>query len=279
MHVFRTLSLIILLLSTSLPLFAAAKVTVLDGEILLRDERERLSYRVPLPPGATLPPVKIEQIFKLAHEPFKYDFTGTQTFVPADMPAPDIVYHFSYFAYRDYRVLGDGTYSSMAEAQKAMGLNERPPETLSPEERAERIDQINKLRDSVRTVTDPDEILAHLHRSAEKRWNSPDIMDIKLNGGDEFLVFLKDAAVTTKWASLPEVGEGTLATRLEFHIDSEQLPPGRQSIDVSENALYFMHGPRALKIGAMDLISRGEEELFAILCQWRDAIIQANPTL
>lgn len=280
MRVHRTLFMILLLLSMPLSAFGAAGAEVSDADIVVsvRDEGEGFSYRVPLPPG-TRYDQNTQGLFRFAHEPFGFAFTGTQDFATSESMTPGTLYFFSYFASPKYTIIGDGRYASMAEALEDMGLTSDAVMALAPEEKAKALERFKELRDGMRSTTDPAEILAYLRRVAEWRWNLPSIMDFKKNGGDEYLSYLKDAAITTKRASLPAVDGTALATRLEFHIDSEELPMGRRFVDLSQNALYFVLGPRVVKIGTMDFAPRSEEDVFATLDRWRNAIIRANPDL
>ena len=256
--------------------YGASEVTVAGKDIVVRDEREGFSYRVPPPPGAAYRP-EIQGIFRFAHEPFGGVFTGRYTFLTTDLTVPHTMYFFSYFAYPEYRIFGDGSYDSLGEMLADMKGTGESPEKMSPEDRARITSQYRELRDNARSTTDPNEMLVSFRRIAERRWNNPSIMDFSKNGGDEFITFFRDAVITTRQASLPSVDDGALGTRLEFRINSDQIPMGRPFIDLSENALYFAHGPRVVKIGAMDFSPRSGEEIFAVLNEWREAIVKANP--
>ena len=256
--------------------FGASEAKVVGADIVVRDERGGFSYRVPRPAGASYRP-EIQGIYRFAHEPFGGAFTGRYAFLTNDVTIPHTIYFFSYYAYPESRVFGDGSYGSLGEMFADMGGTGDSLKNMSPEERAKMTERFKELRDSMRSITDPGEMLVFFRRIAERRWNSPSIMDFSKNGGDEYITFFKDAVITTRQASLPAVEGGALGTRLAFRINSEQIPMGRSFVDLSENALYFAHGPRVVKIGAMDFSPRSGEEIFAVLDKWRDAIVLANP--
>ena len=264
----RTAALILtaLCLSTAHSL-AAAEDEAAQAYIMVQDG-EGNEYRVPPAPGTHYQP-KAEGIFLCADEPFRGSFTRAKAFVAARLTAPGALYFFSHYAYPNYGVIGDGSYLSPADMFKDM----------SPEEKARFKEQYKDLRDGIRYTTDPNEILDCLRRIAERCWNSPDIMDFNKNGGDQYRSFLKDAVITTTRASLPAIDDAALATRIEFHIESEQLLMGQRAKDLSENALYFVLGPKVVKLGMLDMSKQREEVVFANLDTWRKAIIQANPDL
>ena len=248
--------LLFLLAALLLPAFGEAA----DGNVV---------YNVP-PPKRAIYHEDIQNIFQFADAPFGSAFSDIRTFFA---PASRALYFFARYNSSEYTIIGDGSYKSPREMiEEEMGVVIGPGFKRTEAFTA----RLGEIRDGTRTTTDPAEMLVYFRRMAERRWNKPDIMDFKKNGGEQYVYIFKDAVVTTKRALLPDTPDGTLGTHLEFHIDSDALWFGTRFVDVSENALYFVCGPRVVKIGTIEFSPRSVEEIFASLDDWRSAIIKAN---
>ncbi len=269
----RALFCAVLIIAVAPPVHGGAMVEEVDDGISVRDDRIGISYRVPLPPEGIYHQ-GFQGIFNFANEPFRFLFTGTQTFMTDRTAEPNTFYHFAYFLENRYRVYGDGSYDNPTEKMRELGWDPSAPAPISPEERAGIFAEREEFLKTARFLSEPADIFAALRQKARRRWKAPAILDSETNGGAEYLPYLDGAALTTKQASLPDTVDGAFATRLDYVIEGDS---GLPVTSFTDNALYFAHGPRVIKIGAMDLLSRSEEEIFAVLNGWREAIIRANP--
>ncbi len=259
----------------------AAAAAATDGSAIVVETIGKPShaYQVPAPAGAKYDQ-NMEGIFSIASAPFKHAFTGHNAFYTHNLVEPNALYAFSYYANPDFSIIGDGHYLDLWDlAYEENGLSQETFQELEKDERRKVYARITELRKSVRMTSDPEEMLACMRRIAARAWDGPNLHDIKKNGGDQYPYFFTDAVVTTTHTALPPVGDDALATHLALRIATDQLPLGNKFVDISENALYFVLGPKVIKLSCMDLRQRSAEEIAAELEQWRQAIVQANPTM
>ncbi len=259
----------------------AAAAARTDGSAIVVETRGKPQhiYQVPAPAGAVYDE-RVQGLFYIASAPFKYAFTGSKTFFTHNLVDPNTLFEFSYYFNPDFSIVGDGQYWDVWDlVYEETGLTEETLQALEKEERRKVYRRVDELRKSVRMTSDPAEMIACMRRIAARVWDGPNIKDSKKNGGDQYPYYFTDAVVTTTHLALPPVSGTMLGTHLARRIATDQLPLGRKHVDISENALYFVLGPKVIKLSCLDFTQRSAEDIIAELDQWRQAIVQANPDM